>query len=149
MRIIGTGAVVLALDLATKYAVKALMTPYQSIPIIPNVFHLTYIQNPGAAFGMLANWRGYFIAVTVIVIGLILVYGKAIASNSRILQYSLGLQLGGAAGNLVDRVLVGRVVDFLDLRVWPVFNVADSAIVIGVALFAYEALLGKGAERKR
>jgi signal peptidase II len=148
LRIIGTGAVVLALDLATKYAVKTLMTPHQSIPIIPNVFHLTYVQNPGAAFGMLANWRWYFIAVTVVVIGLILVYGKAIAGNNKLLQYSLGLQLGGAAGNLVDRVLVGKVVDFLDLRVWPVFNVADSALVVGVVLFGYEALFGKSAERK-
>ncbi|MGE5484989.1 MAG: signal peptidase II [Ignavibacteriales bacterium] len=149
MLILATGAATFLLDLASKKVVKSLMTPNQSIPIIPNVFHLTYVLNPGAAFGLFAYKRIYFILVTVIVIVLILIYGKRFAGNSVLLQLSLGLELGGALGNLVDRVIIGRVVDFLDLRVWPVFNVADSAIVIGVALFAMEAFLGRRAGCKR
>lgn len=143
------GAATFLLDLASKAAVKSLMTPNQSIPIIPNVFHLTYVLNPGAAFGLFAHGRIYLIPVAATVIAFIVIYGKRLAGNSMLLQLSLGLALGGAMGNLVDRVIIGRVVDFLDLRVWPVFNVADSAIVVGVALFAVEAFFGKGAGCRR
>ncbi len=145
MLILAMGAATFLLDLASKKAVRALMTPQQSIPIVPNVFHLTYVLNPGAAFGLLAYKRTYFIIVTVAVIAFILLYGKRLAGKSIALQLSLGLVLGGAIGNLVDRVIIGMVTDFLDLRIWPVFNLADSALVIGVALFAVDALFGGGA----
>ncbi len=144
MLILATGAAVFALDLASKKVVRTLMTPHQSIPLIPNVFHLTYVLNPGAAFGLFAYKTNYFILVTIAVIVLIIAYGRRLAGDSRLLQASFGLELGGALGNLVDRLVTGKVTDFLDIRVWPVFNLADTAIVIGVAFFAIDVLFGKG-----
>ncbi|MCR4398650.1 MAG: signal peptidase II [Firmicutes bacterium] len=142
-RIVGTGAALLILDLASKKVVRTLMVPGQSVPIVPGIFHLTYVLNPGAAFGLFAHMTAYFIVVAAVVIFVILAYGRILASGSVLLELSLGLQLGGAVGNLVDRVVTGRVIDFLDFRVWPVFNFADSAIVIGVGLFACGVLFGK------
>lgn len=126
---------VLLLDQFTKHLVLRMMTPEQSIPLITGVFHLTFVRNPGAAFGMFAYQTRFFIAVTVIVIGLLILYSRQIRGDSRWARIALGLQLGGAVGNLIDRVRWGRVIDFLDFRVWPVFNVADSAIVVGALVF--------------
>ncbi len=121
-------------DRLSKAVVIRLMTPDQSIPVIPGVFHLTLVKNPGAAFGMLANQRTLFLVIAVVVIVAVLYYSRLIGPEHTLLQVSLGLQLAGAAGNLVDRAASGLVVDFLDVRIWPVFNVADSSIVIGTGL---------------
>ncbi len=136
--LIGVVAVaVFLLDLLSKNWVATHMTPGQSIPVIPGFFYITYWRNAGAAFGILQNQTLLFIVITLVVIALILTYGRHAARHSRVLGVAFGLQLGGALGNLVDRLLYARVIDFLDFRVWPfIFNVADMAIVIGGALFA-------------
>lgn len=122
---------VLFLDQLTKYAILRTMFQEQSIPIISGVFHLTFVRNPGAAFSLFAHQTKFFIVVTVVVIALLLIYSRQLRGDSRWVRVALGLQLGGAVGNLIDRLRWGSVVDFLDFRVWPVFNLADSAIVVG------------------
>ncbi len=134
------GAITLALDFLTKLLVQLKMEPDQSKPIIQGIFHLTFVQNPGAAFGLMKYQTGLFIVITVVVILIIVVYSRKLGKGDNLFRVALGLQLGGAVGNLADRVRFGYVVDFLDFRVWPVFNLADTAIVVGVVLFAYELL---------
>ncbi|TLN00162.1 signal peptidase II [bacterium] len=125
-------------DQGIKWLVIRYMEIGQSIPLIDNVFHLTYVQNPGAAFGMLPYQTVFFITVTVLVVGGIALYYRKLPPGRRLLKAGLALQVGGALGNLADRVRFGRVVDYLDFRVWPVFNLADIAIVTGVGLLILE-----------
>jgi signal peptidase II len=133
-------AVVLFVDLLSKYIIQANVELYQSIPVIENVFHITYILNPGAAFGMLANKTAFFIIVTAAVIISMLVFYKQIKQEGLLFQIALGMVAGGALGNLIDRVRYGKVVDFLDFRIWPIFNMADVAIVTGVGLLIWQIL---------
>ncbi|MCL6477299.1 MAG: signal peptidase II [Peptococcaceae bacterium] len=125
---------ILLLDQASKMYVMSTMIQGQSIPVIENVFHITYIHNPGAAFSLLAYRTTFFITVTLLVIAGILIFYWKRGVKSGPLPVALGLIAGGALGNLVDRVRFGEVVDFLDFRVWPIFNLADSAIVAGAGL---------------
>ena len=127
------GAVVL-IDQLSKLVVRNQVGPGASIPILSGIFHLTYVRNPGAAFGMLPGKQLFFFATTGVVIGFIVVYYLRSRPTDPWLVAALGLELGGATGNLIDRLMWGRVTDFLDFRFWPVFNLADSSIVIGLAL---------------
>lgn len=131
---------VFSLDRLTKLYIAGMMELHETFPVIEGVFHITYVRNPGAAFGLLAHKTPLFIGITAAVMVALAVYSKQIAGGSRRLAFALGLLIGGAAGNLYDRVVAGTVVDFLDFRVWPVFNLADTAIVVGVILFAYYLL---------
>lgn len=140
-------AVALIADRISKAVVVRLMHPDQSIPVIPGVFHLTLVRNPGAAFGMFANQRPLFLAIAVIVIVAAIYYSRLLERGQVLLQVALGLQMAGAAGNLVDRATSGLVVDFLDLRIWPVFNVADSSVVIGTGLLVLALLRAPQDER--
>ena len=136
------GAVVL-LDQITKSVVQSTMTLHQSIPVIDGLFSLTYIRNPGAAFGLFADSQNslrilFFVIVSIIaILFLISLYSK-IPHKNPIARLAIGMVMGGAIGNLIDRVRFGEVVDFLDFYVtthhWPVFNVADSCISTGVVL---------------
>ena len=117
---------------------------YESTVIIPGLFNLTFLRNTGAAFGMFAGhaawWRQlFFIGVAVIALVVILVMQRRLGRQNSYYTLSLGLIGGGAVGNLIDRILYGSVVDFLDVYIgshhWPAFNVADSAICVGVGLF--------------
>ncbi len=129
--------VIFAADFITKWLVQTRMTPGESISVIPHVFSITYIRNAGAAFGILQRQTVLFVVITCIVILLILTYGRRVARGWPAMSIALGLQLGGALGNLLDRLMYGRVIDFIDIHVWPfVFNIADSAIVVGGILFA-------------
>ena len=133
-------AAVIAADQAAKAAVVARLTPAESCPLIPRILHLTYVQNTGMAFGL---FRGYplFFALLAVVVSIWIVTELARPANpDALLAFSLAAILGGALGNLIDRLRLGYVIDFIDLRVWPVFNVADSAITIGVALLLIHAL---------
>ncbi|MFZ5644422.1 MAG: signal peptidase II [Bacillota bacterium] len=125
---------VLLVDQASKFFIINTMFQGLSIPVIPNIFHITYIHNPGAAFGMLANRTSFFIAVSLIVIAGIVFFHLRAGVKRGIMPIATGFVVGGAAGNLIDRIRFGSVVDFIDLRVWPVFNLADTAIVIGAGL---------------
>lgn len=131
---------VVILDQFSKYIVVENMALGESIPIIEEVFHLTYILNPGAAFGMFAHNRLFFIAIAVIVIGIIIWARREILASPWEVKAGCGLFLGGAIGNLIDRAWQGLVIDFFDFRIWPVFNIADIAICIGVGLIIWNLL---------
>lgn len=131
---------VVILDQFSKYIVVENMALGESIPIIEEVFHLTYILNPGAAFGMFAHNRLFFIAIAVIVIGIIIWARSEILASPWEVKAGCGLFLGGAIGNLIDRARQGLVIDFFDFRIWPVFNIADIAICIGVGLIIWNLL---------
>jgi signal peptidase II len=115
------------------------------VPVVGDFLRLTYVKNTGAAFGLLQDQTAFFVFVGVVVIGVIAAsYRYLPRSGFQWLHLALGLQLGGAIGNLIDRVRQGYVVDFVDFGYrsnwWPVFNVADSAIVVGVALLVLHSL---------
>ena len=131
---------VVILDQFSKYIVVENMALGESIPIIEEVFHLTYILNPGAAFGMFAYNRLFFIAIAVVVIGIIIWARREILALPWEVKAGCGLFLGGAIGNLIDRARQGLVIDFFDFRIWPVFNIADIAICIGVGLIIWNLL---------
>lgn len=143
---------VLVLDQATKALVLKHLPLGESIPVIPGFFDLTHVHNPGGAFGFLsgmsAEFRGLlFVAVSLLAVGLILYFYWQTPVRQRLLAVGLSLIFGGAVGNLVDRIRFGIVVDFLDLYAgelhWPAFNIADSAITVGVLIFGYHILFHK------
>ncbi|KJS81437.1 MAG: hypothetical protein JM58_16715 [Peptococcaceae bacterium BICA1-8] len=135
-----TIVIVLIIDQGTKILVKTTMSLYESIALIPNIFHLTYIENPGAAFGLLANQRVFFIVITTIILLAVIYFYNQLKGQHLLLRIALGMVVGGALGNLVDRVRMGTVTDFFDFRIWPVFNIADSAIVLGMIYISYQLL---------
>jgi signal peptidase II len=140
---IGAGIIV-ALDQLTKALIRYFLLPGQSWPIWSGVFHFSYLQNPGAAFGLLKHQTGLLVAVTAVVVVAILLYAGRLEPHMVLLRWAMILVLGGAVGNLVDRLRYGYVVDFLDFRVFPVFNVADTAIVTGVGLLFLYLLQSEG-----
>ncbi len=131
---------IIILDQIVKLAVKTNMTPGESIPLIPQMFHFTYVLNPGAAFGIMENQRVFFIAAGVCILLAALVFYPQLKRQNPWMRYGCMALLGGAVGNLIDRIYNGLVVDFLDFRVWPVFNIADIAIVSGVVCMLYAIL---------
>jgi len=135
--------VILALDAWTKWLVSTHILPHESVSLIPNLFELVHVRNSGAAFGIGANSDSQLVplllnAGALAVFIVVVIYAIRTAVTDRVLQTGLHLILGGAIGNLLDRFRLGYVVDFLDVYVrdhhWPAFNVADSAICIGIAL---------------
>ncbi|MGI6604536.1 MAG: signal peptidase II [Firmicutes bacterium] len=144
MYIFAGASLVFLLDQLCKLAVQRYLLPGETIPIWPGVFHLTYVQNPGAAFGILKYQTGFFVAVTVLVVAAIIVFARRLGPGMGMVRFALALELGGALGNLMDRLRYGYVVDFFDFRVWPVFNIADSAIVVGVGLLFIYLLRSEG-----
>lgn len=132
--------IVLILDQVSKILVLRHLKSIGEIPIIKNIFHLTYVENRGAAFGVLQHQRWFFIILTFLIVGAIVFYFRKDRNYPKPMMIGLSLIVGGAIGNLIDRVLYGYVVDFFDFRIWPVFNIADSAIVIGQILVAYVIL---------
>lgn len=130
----------LALDQWSKWQVLTKMVQGESIPLIKGVFHLTYVRNPGAAFGMLPDKIIFFVVVTVLVVAGLGFYATRIGKDKILLKTGLALMVGGAVGNLIDRVRFGHVIDFFDFIVWPVFNVADVGICIGVGILFLELL---------
>ena len=129
---------ILSLDQLTKYLVSKNFILHQSIPLVKGVFHLTLVHNKGAAFGILKNQIPLFIFSSIVASCLIyLTLKKNKRKNSFLYNLSLGLILAGALGNLLDRIFFGYVIDFLDFRIWPVFNIADSAITAGAFILAY------------
>ena len=133
-------AFVVAVDQFTKYLVTSNMSEGMGIPIIDGIFHLTFILNPGAAFGILENNRWFFVVTALSVLIFLFYYRRAIMAESKLVQMGIALFAGGALGNLIDRIRTGLVIDFFDLRIWPIFNVADICIVCGVACLAYVLL---------
>ncbi len=129
------------LDQWSKFFALDRMSFFESIPVIENIFHITLIQNYGAAFGIFPHMRVFFIVITLVIVLLILAFLRHVPRGLGFLRLGLALQLAGALGNMTDRVRLGYVIDFLDFRIWPVFNVADMAIVVGVFFLAFDLLL--------
>lgn len=121
---------IILLDQLTKYVISKYMIVSQSIPIIKNILHFTYIQNTGAGFGLLKGWNTALIFISLIIIGIILFYFDRI-TREKTIHIPIALILGGAIGNLIDRIFIGHVIDFIDFSIWPTFNIADSCITIG------------------
>ena len=147
---------VLILDQLTKYVIQARVRLHDSITVVPGFFNITHVRNKGAAFGVLSNlpefWRSaFFIIVTIAAVAAISVI--ILKTHERLAVYAFSLIVGGALGNVTDRIRYGEVVDFIQWYVksyyWPSFNVADSAISIGVAFLAFEMLFGKQQELKQ
>ena len=137
------------IDQLSKLIIVNNMSLHQTIPVIENFFHITYVRNPGAAFGILAYRTEFFIIITSLVIVILGYYVYTLKRDQLLLKIAFALQIGGAIGNFVDRIRSGYVVDFIDFKVWsPVFNIADMAIVIGVGLFALEILFEYLKEKK-
>lgn len=138
---------IVALDQATKYAIAQVLSPGERIDLLP-FFSLVLTYNPGAAFSFLASaagWQRYFFIAIALVVSVVLVWMIARNLHDRFLCVALALVLGGAIGNVIDRVAIGAVVDFLLLYWrqyhWPAFNVADSCITIGAALLIWDGFV--------
>lgn len=126
---------VILFDQLSKVLTLKYLAPIKDIPIIENIFHLTYVENRGAAFGMLQNQKIFFVITTIIILGAIYFYVRNNKPN-RFMAISLSLIVGGAIGNFIDRIRLGFVVDYFNFTLinFPVFNIADSAVVIGAFL---------------
>lgn len=131
---------VVFIDQVTKHLAQTSLSDGRFVDLFGGLLRLDYTENTGAAFSVFRSGGSVFVLIAIVVSVGILVYYRRAASAARIVRIALGLILGGALGNLVDRVRLGYVVDFIDLRWWPVFNLADSAIVIGVALLLLSSL---------
>lgn len=149
-----TSLIIVILDQIVKYTVKTKMHLYESISIIKDILNFTYIQNPGISFGLLSGMeseikRWILVAVIAFAIVLVTIYWFTYRQKSFFYNFASGLILGGALGNFIDRLFIGKVIDFIDIGYknfrWPVFNFADTAISIGIAiLIFYFLFLKKG-----
>ena len=144
---------VVVIDQATKQLVVSRMVEGQSIPVIDGVLHWTFVRNPGAAFSLFTGVPWLF---TILASGIaIVIAATAGRPRSALSAAALGCVLGGALGNLVDRVardpaiFRGHVIDFIDLRVWPTFNIADSAVVVGCVLLVVASIREERAAKRR
>ncbi len=142
-----TALLIILSDQLTKYWIDTSMTLHDSIPVLQGFFNLTYVRNPGAAFGFLAQTSPafrytFFIGVNILAITLILFYLRKAATTEFRLILALACIMGGAVGNLIDWIWFGEVLDFLDFYIgtlhWPAFNVADSSISVGACLLVWE-----------
>lgn len=145
--------ITILIDQATKYGAIMYLQDKESIVLIDNFFKLNYLENYGAAWGILKNQRYFFIIITILVIIILTIYAKLNRNLSKLSRISMSFIIGGAIGNLIDRMKVGYVIDFLDINFgniydFPVFNFADSFIVIGTFLMMYLVLSDKYEKQK-
>ncbi len=131
------------LDRFSKELVLRLLPLQQSEPFMPPLLYLTHVHNTGAAFSLLKGQQWLLLAVALLVIGFLAAYSFRLKGDQILLAAGMALLLGGTLGNLYDRMILHYVVDFVDLRFWPVFNVADMAIDTGVALILYDTFFPK------
>jgi signal peptidase II len=161
---------VLILDQVTKYLARIFLQPKHSVAVIDNFFRLTYVENPGIAFGVRINNKVFFTVLTIFAVILIFYYLIALR-NQKTLRFAFALILGGAFGNLIDRFIYGSVVDFFDFEFfninippfkflffhfngymmdrWPVFNIADSAVTMGMILIIVNVFLSSKSPEKK
>jgi len=137
---LGVAIVVLIADQVSKAVVTATLGPGGDrtvVTIVPNVVHLLYVENTGAAFGVLQGGGAFLTPLAVVVVAVLAIAFRRLIAESPWLSLALGLQFGGAIGNVVDRIRQGYVVDFIHVPHWPTFNVADSAITVGVIILGF------------
>lgn len=133
------------LDFVTKYIVTVSMDLHQTIPLLNNIFHLTYVRNTGAAFSMLSGQRLFLILLPILIIVAIVVYIIKYKPKNKFLLLALSMIASGGIGNLIDRIRFGYVIDFFDFRLinFPVFNVADIFVTVGAAIFIILLIFSK------
>ena len=148
-RLLMIAGAVCIVDQLVKILIVSTIPVYRTIPVIPGFFNLTHIYNPGGAFGFLSSSPSelrhlFFVAASILAMGLIIFLYVKTPPGHGLLEFGLSLIFGGAAGNILDRIRIGKVIDFLDIYVkdihWPAFNVADSAITIGIGIFIYHLI---------
>ncbi|MGQ9647397.1 MAG: signal peptidase II [Thermodesulfobacteriota bacterium] len=141
---------VLSVDQWTKHSIQSRLALHHTIPIVKGFFNLTHVRNPGGAFGVLGGVKGalgsaLFLILSLVAIGVILVFFFKTKEHEDLLSLAFSLVLAGAIGNLIDRFRFGEVIDFLDFYLfsfhWPAFNIADSAICVGMGLIVLEIFL--------
>lgn len=140
------GIIIFVIDQLAKGYVTASMHLGQSIPVVKDYFYITYVVNPGAAFGIFEHQRLFFIIVALLFVAAIVFFRKKILKENTLFQWGVGLLMGGAIGNLYDRLQNGLVIDFFDFRFWPVFNIADVAICIGAAFIMFDVCFRRGVD---
>jgi signal peptidase II len=154
--VLGIAALALIVDQLTKLYIRQRFSLYQSVSVIDSFFHITYVRNAGGAFGLLNQaaraWRlPFFVVVSCIAVAVLLMFVRRVQPGQWWLLLALGAILGGALGNLVDRMMSGEVTDFLEFHwrsyYWPTFNVADSCITVGMLiLLIYSLIVGEAAQ---
>ncbi|WP_290712262.1 signal peptidase II [Anaerovibrio sp.] len=140
------GIIIFVIDQLAKGYITASMHLGQSIPVVKDYFYITYVVNPGAAFGIFEHQRLFFIIVALLFVAAIVFFRKKILKENTLFQWGVGLLMGGAIGNLYDRLQNGLVIDFFDFRFWPVFNIADVAICIGAAFIMFDVCFRRGVD---
>jgi signal peptidase II len=136
------------MDQLSKFLTLQYLSPQNSVPLIPHVLDLTLIRNPGVAFGLFSGYApALFTVITISLVFLFLIanrsHGTAAHGTSLADRWALSLILGGAIGNWIDRLRFEAVIDFIDFRIWPVFNLADTAITVGVCLYFIRVFLSR------
>ncbi len=148
---------VVILDQITKWWIRDTLPLYSSFAIIPDLFNITHVRNPGGAFNLLAQSHDqfrvpFFLAMTAVAIGALIYFLRELSERQRVLTFAVAGVLGGALGNLIDRVSLGEVVDFLDVYWgayhWPAFNVADSFITVGVVVLLVHSVFRPGGHQE-
>ena len=132
------GVFTVSFDQLTKWLIQENLDygeTYVIFGFLENIFDLTYTRNTGAAFGLGQGFGGIFLVIALIVAAIIVYYYRQLPHGSWPIRIAMGLMLGGAVGNAIDRIRLGYVVDFFNLHGWPIFNIADSSIVVGVAIW--------------
>ena len=135
LMLLAVALTVIVADQVTKALVIANLAPYEEwmpIEALRPYFTIHHVRNTGAAFGILPGGGTLLMIIALVVVGVIIYFYRQLPERVWLVRVALGLQLGGAVGNLIDRVRLGYVIDFFDVKFWPVFNIADSSIVVGV-----------------
>jgi signal peptidase II len=152
IRLVFIGGIIVIIDQLTKFFIIKYLPLHDTVPVVSGLFNIIHIKNPGGAFGLLANlspgMRTFiFLFISSLAVGLILYFYFKTHAAQTWLSAAFALIFGGAVGNLIDRIRFGVVTDFLDFYIskyhWPAFNIADSAITIGIGIFAYHLLFQK------
>ena len=153
MFLLGLIVAIIALDQWSKWAIKTSFNLYQSEPVIRDLLHFTYVTNDGMAFGLsFPGGKHILLVMTILLTGFIIGFLWKEREGHPLVKYGLALILSGAIGNLIDRFLYGKVVDFLDLMIgdfhWYIFNVADSSVTIGMVLFIVHSIIFESSHLK-
>ena len=153
MFLLGIIVAIIALDQWSKWAIKTSFNLYQSEPVIQDLLHFTYVTNDGMAFGLsFPGGKHILLVMTILLTGFIIGFLWKEREGHPLVKYGLALILSGAIGNLIDRLLYGKVVDFLDLMIgdfhWYIFNVADSSVTIGMVLFIVHSIIYESSHLK-
>ena len=153
MFLLGIIIAIIALDQWSKWAIKTSFNLYQSEPVIQDLLHFTYVTNDGMAFGLsFPGGKHILLVMTILLTGFIIGFLWKEREGHPLVRYGLALILSGAIGNLIDRLLYGKVVDFLDFMIgdfhWYIFNVADSSVTLGMVLFIVHSIIFESSHLK-